>query len=227
MADRTWTGRIVLKGEKKGVTSAFGKAGKNVDGFSKSLKNLAKIAGVAGVGAILKNTANTIKVFEKSISDLSAITGATGADLDKLTAASKRIGQTTTLSASQAAEAFKLMASAKPDLLSNLDALEATTAASVTLAEAAGIELPVAANALGNALNQFGAGHEEATRFIDVLAASAQAGSSEIGDTALALKNAGTVASLAGLSFEQTNAAIQAMAAGGTKGAGIGILTKA
>lgn len=222
MADRTWTGRIVLKGEKKGVSSAFSGASKNVDGFSKSLKRLGAVAGIAGVGAILKSTANTIRVFEKSISDLSAITGATGAKLERLAEASKRIGQTTTLSASQAAEAFKLMASAQPQLLDNVDALEATTLAAVTLAEAAGLELPAATAALGESMNQFGADASQATRFINVLAAGAKFGSSEINETALALKNAGTVASLAGLSFEKTNAAIQAMAAGGVKGAEAG-----
>lgn len=222
MADRTWTGRVIVKGEKKGVSSAFGSAEKNIKGLSNSLKTLGAVAGVAGVGAILKDTAATIRTFEKSISDLSAITGASGADLDRLASASKRIGQTTTLSASQAAEAFKLMASAKPDLLSNLDALEATTAASVTLAEAAGLELPQATAALGESLNQFGAGAQEAERFINVLAAGAKFGSSEINQTAEALKRSGTVAKLAGLSFEETNAAIQALAASGLKGTDAG-----
>ena len=222
MADRTWTGRVLIKGEKKGVSSAFSGAEKNVQGLSKSLKKLGTVVGIAGVGALFADTARTIKVFEKSISDLSAITGATGKDLDRLAAASKRIGQTTTLSASQAAEAFKLMASAKPDLLSNLDALEATTAAAVTLAEAAGLELPAATSALGESLNQFGASADQATKFINVLAAGAKFGSSEINETSLALKNAGTVANQAGLSFETTNAAIQGLAAGGLKGAEAG-----
>lgn len=222
MAERTWTGRLVLKGERKGVTSAFKGASKNVDGFASSLKKLGAIVGAAAIGKLFLDTANSIRVFEKSISDLSAITGATGADLDRLSAASKRIGQTTTLSASQAAEAFKLMASAKPDLLENLDALEATTAAAVTLAEAAGLDLPTATAALGEALNQFGADASEAERFINVLAAGAKFGASEIDQTSLALKNAGTVAQLAGLSFETTNAALQGLAAGGIKGSKAG-----
>jgi len=220
MADRTWTGRVVIKSERKGT--AFKSAGKGVDGFASSLKKLGAIAGVAGVGQVFLKTAETIKVFEKSISDLSAITGATGADLDKLTAASKRIGQTTTLSASQAAEAFQLMASAKPDLLENLDALEATTEAAVTLAEAAGLELPAAATALGESLNQFGKGAEDADRFINVLAASSQKGAALINEVNLSLKGAGVAASQAGLTFEQTNAQIQTLAFAGLKGAEAG-----
>ena len=87
--------------------------------------------------------------FESAISDLSAITGATGKDLEFLAKKSKEFGATTTLSATQAAEAFKLMASAKPDLLENGAALASVTKEAISLAEAAGIQLPEAANVLG------------------------------------------------------------------------------
>jgi TP901 family phage tail tape measure protein len=222
MVQRTWTGRVILKGEKRGVNKAFSAAENSIGNIANRLKGMAGFAAFAAAGVAIAGTAGKIKEFEKSISDLSAITGATGKDLDKLTEASKRIGATTTLSASQAAEAFKLMASAKPDLLDNLDALTATTEASVTLAEAAGLELPQATAALGEALNQFGAGADQATKFIDVLAAGARLGSSEIAQTSEALRNAGTVSKLAGLSFAETNAAIQGLAASGIKGSDAG-----
>ena len=189
MVQRTWTGRIVLKGEQRGVGKAFQGAEKSIEGIGKRLKAMAGFAAFAAAGVVIAGTAKKIAEFEKSISDLSAITGATGKDLDRLTEASKRIGQTTTLSASQAAEAFKLMASAKPDLLANLDALERTTEAAVTLAEAAGLELGPATQALGEALNQFGAGADQAGKFIDILAQGARLGSSEIDSTSQALVN--------------------------------------
>ncbi len=218
MAGRKFRSELELRGNTKGVKKAFDKAGRSTDGLVKKFKLLGAAAATAAVGKIFLGTADKIREFEKSISDLSAITGATGADLDKLERASKRIGQTTTLSASQAAEAFKLMASAKPDLLANLDALEATTEAAVTLAEAAGIELPIAAEALGNSLNQFGKGADEAGRFIDILAAGSKFGASSIDDISKALVNAGTQSRLSGLSFTETNAALQALASGGLKG---------
>ena len=218
MADRTWIGRLILKGETKGVDGAFNKAKKGADGFGKSLGTLARFAGPAALGAAMVNTINVNKQFEKSISSLAAITGAAGADLDKLADASKRIGATTTLSATQAAEAFQLMASAKPDLLENLDALESTTQAAVTLAEAAGLQLPQAATALGESLNQFGAGASEADRFINVLAAGSQKGAALINEMNAALKNSGVAAKSAGLSFEQTNAVLQQLAFAGLKG---------
>lgn len=222
MADRTWTGRLLLRGEDRGISKSAQKVETAIGGVTAKLKQFGALAAAAGAVAVFAGSIVKIKQFEKSISDLAAITGAAGKDLERLTEASKEIGRTTTLTASQAAEAFKLIASAKPDLLDNVVALEATTRAAVTLAEAAGLELPDAARALGESLNQFGEGADSAAKFINILAAGAKFGSSEINQTAEALVNAGTVAKLAGLSFEETNAAIQALAAAGIKGSDAG-----
>ncbi len=53
---------------------------------------------------------------------------------------------------------------------------------------------------------------QEADRYINVLAAGAKYGSSEIVDTAAAIKNGGVAAAQAGVGFEQLNAAIQVLA---------------
>lgn len=192
------------------VKSKFSSVGTAVSGL-----NL-KLIGLAGsfvvVGTAMRSVITTGRNFNASIADLSAITGATGKDLKFLEDASKEFGRTTTKSASEAAEAFKLIASAKPDLLSSVDALKQVTKEALTLAEASGSSLPEAANALGASLNQFGKGASEAARFVNVLAAGSKLGASEVRDTAKALKEAGVIASQAGISFEETNAAIQALA---------------
>lgn len=195
---------------------------KSMDGLGKSTGLATKAIGLfgaafAGIGlasTFKKITTDTIN-FTKSVSELSAITGATGKDLKFYEEQAALIGKTTTLSASQAADAFKLIASAKPDLLQNAEALAAVTKEAVTLAEAAGIGLADAASTVGVSLNQFGAGAEEASRFVNVLAAGAKEGSSSITDTAQAMKNAGVAASLAGLSFEEANVGVQLLAKGG------------
>lgn len=191
-------------------------------GASTAVRALGAAVAAIGVGSAVKQAISVNREFNKSISELSAITGATGRDLKFLTDASKEFGATTTLTASQAATAFKLIASAKPDLLSNVEALKAVTREAIALSEAAGIDLPAAANALGNSLNQFGADASEAGRFINVLAAGAKFGSSSIAETAEALKNAGVSAANAKVSFEQTNAAIQALSTSGLRGAEAG-----
>ena len=176
-----------------------------------ALTSIGGLLAIGGITQVFRAAVGAHEEFTASLSELSAITGATGADLAFYEEQSKQIGATTTLSASQAVTAFKLIASAKPDLLESRDALAAVTREAVALAEASGLDLPQAAGALGSALNQFGAGADQASRFINVLAAGSKFGASEINRTALALKEVGTVASAAGLSFEETNAAIQAL----------------
>jgi len=199
----------------------------------KSFKQLAvQAAGVGGAIYAIKKSIDFLgesidvtRQFNASISDLSAITGAVGADLEYLKQKSIEFGASTTLSATQASQAFKLIASAKPDLLENAAALSKVTKEAITLAAASGTDLPAAAKTLGSALNQFNAGAEESGRFINVLAAGAKYGASEIVDTAEALRDSGTVASSAGVSFEELNANIQSLASVSIKGsrAGVGL----
>ena len=224
MGASVFNAKVVLSSQNK-AGDAFKRAGKEADGFSKKLADVGKAAAIAGAAMAAAFGVNAIKKmndFGKAVGDLAAITGASGQDLDKLSNASKRLGATTTLSATQAAEAFKLVASAKPELLKNNDALIATTESAVLLAEAAGIELPEAAIALGGALNQFGKGAEYASEAVDILASSSQLGSAEVSEVSEALKNVGPQANLMGISMKDTAALIEAMAASNIKGADAG-----
>ncbi|ENL5392418.1 phage tail tape measure protein [Salmonella enterica] len=186
---------------------------------SESVTGLAgRLAGFAGAGLSLGAIINTTRQYSQSLSDLQAITGATSAQMKLYDQAAQEMGRTTEYSASQAAEAIKLMASAKPELLSTSEGLYAATKSALTLAQAAGTTLPDATRTLALSLNQFGAGAEQADRYINVLAAGAKYGSSEIVDTAAAIKNGGVAAAQAGVGFEQLNAAIQVLAAREIKG---------
>ena len=183
------------------------------------------IAGVLSVTALVNEFRKAINVtmeFNATISNLSALTGAVGKDLEVFRQAAIDIGGSTSLSATQAAEAMKLIGSASPDLLKSADSLKEVTQQAVTLAEAAGSTMPEAADAITGALNQFQLGADQAARVINVLAAGAKEGASEINDTVAAMKNAGVVAAQAGLNFEQFNGAIQALAQGQIKGAEAG-----
>lgn len=218
--------RRALDGVSKSGQAAQGQAVKTRSSFQALTKSLigpaGVVAGLAAVTAGLKATVSVAATFQKSVSELSAITGATGEDLEFLSDQAKELGRTTTFSASEVAEGFKLIASAKPDLLESGAALTEVTTQALTLAEAAGISLPEAATALGGALNQFQADADEASRFINVLAAGSQRGASEIPELTQALKSAGTVAAGAGLSFEATIANIETLAEVNLKGAEAG-----
>lgn len=191
-------------------------------GFSKLASAIAGVMTVAAVAAEFQKAINVTMQFNATISNLSALTGAVGKDLETFRQAAIDIGGSTSLSASQAAEAMKLIGSASPDLLKSADSLKAVTREAVVLAEAAGVSLPQAATALTATLNQFQLGADQASRVINVLAAGAKEGSSEIEQTVQVLQNAGVVAAQAGVSFEQFNGAVQALAQGEIKGAEAG-----
>lgn len=198
--------------DAKKTDDAYSRIGKTITGVA------GRLAGLAGVGLSLGTIITTTRDYGQALSDLSAITGATGAQLKTLDEAAQEMGRSTEYSASQAVEALKLMASAKPELLQTADGLTEATKSALTLAQAAGSTLPDATRTLALSLNQFGAGAQEADRYINVLAAGAKFGASEIADTAAAIKNGGVAAAQAGVGFETLNAAIQVLAEREIKG---------
>lgn len=198
--------------DAKKTEEAYGRVNSAVRGLA------GRIAGLAGVGLSLGTIIQTSRQYSQALSDLSSITGATGNKLRDLDAAAQQMGRTTEYSASQAVEALKLMASAKPELLDTADGLQKATNSALLLAQAGGSTLPDATRTLALSLNQFGAGAEQADRYINVLAAGAKYGASEINDTAAAIKNGGVAAAQAGIGFETLNAAIQVLASREIKG---------
>lgn len=211
--------------------SAVGDFSKNVGnyplkGLATGLKDLVEAFGVtAGIGAVatvLKGAFDTYKEFEQGVADLSAITGASGKDLEFLKKQSIELGKTTKGGAIAVVEAYKLIASAKPELLENVESLNAVTDATITLAKASGLELPEAATALTDAMNQFGAPAEEASVFIDALANGAKFGAAEIPQVTEALLKFGAVARSSNISIQESTALIELLAENGIKGADAG-----
>jgi TP901 family phage tail tape measure protein len=191
-----------------------------------SLKDLIAAFGLtAGIGAfvtVLKGAFDTIRQFDQSIADLKAITGASGDDLDFLKKKAIELGVEVKGGAKNVVEAYKLIASAKPELLSNVEDLNKVTEAVITLSQASGLELPDAATRLTDALNQFGAPAEEAAKFVDALAAGAKFGSAEIPEITDALLKFGAVARSSNIDIKQSTALIELLAENGLKGAEAG-----
>lgn len=210
-----------IRGQRE-IETRMGQIEKQGDRLDRTMTTVAKaVAGLVTsmqLATVMTEAVNATRRYEKALADLSAITGATGDALKSIDDAAKSMAKNTTASAGEAVEAMKLIASAKPELLESKGALEEVTKEAIRLAEASGMALPAAAENLTIALNQFQESAGGAARFVDVLAAGAKYGASEIGETSIALKNAAVSANGAGLSFEETNAAIQTLAASGIKG---------
>lgn len=178
--------------------------------------------GAGALAAVFKGAFDTIKEFEQSVADLSAITGASGDDLEYLKNKAIDLGRETKGGAVAVTEAYKLIASAKPELLEDVKALNAVTEATLTLAKASGLELPDAATRLTDALNQFGADADQASFFVDALANGAKYGAAEIPQITDALLKFGAVARSSNIDIKQATAMVELLAENGLKGADAG-----
>lgn len=182
--------------------------------LTKLAKSIGAVVTVAAIYGEMKKAVVLTKEFNATISNLGALTGLAGDDLKKLENAARRIGATTSLSGTQAAEGMRLIGSQVPALLASTDALAGVTKAAAVLAEAANTDLPSAAQAIAGAINQFGIAAEETDMIINALAAGAKNGASSVEQTAAAMAVAGTTAKGAGVSFEEFNALVQTLGQG-------------
>ena len=178
------------------------------------------------IGATLVGAVKKMAAFEEQVSNLSAITGATGEDLDYLKSKAIELGGATTKSSVDTVKAFKLIASAKPELLSNAVALAAVTKEAIALSEASGLELPEAADALTTSLNQFGLSADQSSRVINLLAAGSKFAAAEIPDLAMSLKEFGGIADSLNIPIEQAAASVETLSTKGLKGSRAGIQLK-
>lgn len=173
----------------------------------------AVLTAIVGVGLAIKGLISNSKEFGKAASSLSAITGATGKDLDFLKKKAIELSKDSSQSATEMLGAFEKIGSAIPELLKNRPLLTEVTKNAVALSESTGGKLSIedAAKAAAAALNQFNLPLTDSAKAVNVLAAGSLAGSAEINDLTESFKNVGAVASGAGMSLEQTVAALETL----------------
>lgn len=211
----------------KKMAASFRKSRKEGESAASAIKGQFGQMAAAAAGFFgAKHFIQTGARFQDAIADLSAITGAGGEQLAKYQEEILGIAKASSIAQDQVAIAFTEIASSKSELLETEGALAAVTEQALLLANAAGIEVTDAIRASVGSLNQFGKGSDQAGRFVNVLAAGAKVGASQVGETAEALKNVGAISASFNTSFETTNALIQGLAKGGLKGAEAGTSLK-
>ncbi len=141
----------------------------------------------------------------------------------QMTDSSIRIRQ----SATEILDAYKLVGSAKPELLSNKEALAKVTEQTLILASASGMTLKDAVDAVTLSLNQYGDGADQAARYANVMAAGSKYGSAAVESVTTAIKKSGVAANEAGIPIEQLVGTIETLAEKGIKDevAGTGLKT--
>ena len=156
--------------------------------------------------------------FESQMSRVKAISGATGEEFEQLKAQAMQLGADTSFSASQAAEGMENLAAAgftTSEIMSAMPGL-------LNLAAASGEDLASSSDIAASTLRGFGLAASDAAHVADVLAANANHTNSSVADTGEAMKYIAPLARAAGLSLEETAAAIGIMANAGVNGSQAG-----
>lgn len=192
-----------------GIAGQFGMSASMFTGVG------AAIAGFSALKKVVGDNIETAMNFEKSMSGLSALTGMTGKDLDKLKEYAIELGSKTTLTASQVADAFRLIGSQQPQLLESGEALKEVTKYAIQLSEAAGIDLATASQTLSTSINQMGGDSSKAARYVNVLAAASQKGAGDISWLGEAITKSATAARAVGTDYEELVANLEQLAKGG------------
>jgi TP901 family phage tail tape measure protein len=216
------------------VGDAADRSGRQMTGLAKNAKtssmSITKMFAILGGGVLLKKAIGGIlsigTSYQDSMNTFQSVSEATAAEMRKVGATAKRLGNDMTLpgtSAAQAGEAMTELAKAGLSVKQSMGAAKGT----IMLAKAAMVDEAMAAEITANALNSFGLRASEANRVADLLAASANASSAEITDMADGLKQASAVFSAAGVPIEDLTTALGLMANAGIKGSDAGTSMKA
>lgn len=200
-------------------------------GIEKGLKKLGSITSkgmkaatvaVTGTATALGGVAATaVKVgsdFEDQMSRVQAISGATGKELEELRSQAVELGADTSFSASEAAQGMENLAAAGFETNEIMDAMPGL----LDLAAASGEDLASSSDIAASTLRGFGLAAEDAGHVADVLAKNANRTNSSVTETGEAMKYIAPLARAAGISLEETAAAIGIMANAGIQGSQAG-----
>ena len=207
--------------------------------YSELFGNMGKVsATITAVTSYIRDLSQTFDQalqpginFDSEMKELSAITGVVGEDLDKISANAREAAKAFGLDAGQAVRSYSLLLSQlSPEIANNSEALDLMGNNVAILSKSMRGDTTAAAEVLTTAMNQFGVSLDDPiaaggimTDMMNIMAAAAKAGSAELPQIKAALENAGMAAKNAGVSFEETNAAIQVLDKAGKKGAEGGV----
>lgn len=173
-----------------------------------SVAFLKKALVFVGVGSAIRGLTRTLASFEQEISTVRAVSGATGKEFAALRDRAKELGATTRFSATQAAEGLTQLARAGFDSQKAIDTVDDT----LRLAQAGALDLATAAQITAGAIRGFRVGTDQAERFVDVLAATANSAATDVTELGEAMKFVAPAAASLKVPFETASAALATLA---------------
>jgi TP901 family phage tail tape measure protein len=190
------------------------------DDSGRARRELARMAALLSGGGLVLGMGQLVEngnEYQQAMNAFGAVTGATKLQMQRAAATAAQLGNDLSLpnaSATEAAEAMVELAKAG----FRTDQAISATRASLTLASAAQVSAADSAKYLGDMMDQFGMGADQAGRASDILASTANAASGDIMDIYYAMKYAGPVAHGLGVSMEEAAAAVGMLGKAGILG---------
>lgn len=178
---------------------AIGKYSKALGGLRRALGQL----GLAfGVFALIKDSFNIIADFQQAQANLASVLGVNVKEMKALTAQAKELGSTTRFTAGEVSNLQTELAK----LGFSQAQIGDMTAATLSLAEATGVELATAAEVAGSTLNAFGLEAKDTQRVVDTMAKAFSTSSLDMEKFKVAMASVAPIAKTMGFSIEETTA---------------------
>lgn len=170
-------------------------------------------AAAAGVAGLIGASTIVGMGFEQQMSTVQAISQASAADMEKLNALAKKMGETTQFTAEEAGQGLEYMAMASwktQDMLKGLPGI-------MHLAAASGEDLGMVSDIVTDAMTAFGMEADESARFADVLAQASNSSNTDVAMMGETFKYVAPVAGSLGYKIEEVALAAGLMANSGIK----------
>lgn len=156
---------------------------------------------------------DTGMTFTSSMSNVKALSGATAEEMEALTEKAEEMGEKTSFTASQSADALGYMALAGWNTEEMLDGIDGV----LNLAAASSMDLATASDIVTDAMTAFGMSADETNRFVDVLAATSTSSNTTVEMLGQSFKYVGAICGAMGYSIEDAGVALGMMANSGIK----------
>ncbi len=211
--------------------------GESADSVSKNVKKISAVDFKMAADAVrdltnqFSESMQPGKNFEVSMKDVQSITRQSNEEMEAMGKSARELAKQFGGDAAAQVESFgSIIARFGPEVAKDTESMQSMGNSVATMAKLMKGDTVGAMDALTTAMLQYGVNVNNAKEasqamiyMMNVMAAAGNEGASEVSDTSEALKNVGIVAKQAGLTFEETNAALQGLAQGGRKGAEAGV----
>lgn len=207
----------------RGIRDSFKGFGTDVVQLNQGFELVTKgIRGLQAVGDLFASPVQAAASFETALARVRAVTRSTDEQLVQLAIAAKEAGRATGFSSVEAAGGLEQLTRAG---LSATEAAKALAPA-LQLAKGGALDVTTATNLLADTLDQFGLSGDKAASVADKIQGTAFNAGTSVAQLAEGFKAAAPAARLAGVSFDQTAAALALLAKEGIEGGDAGAALK-